>query len=450
MHPHRLRASTLALLVAVALCGCGTPGSNNGVVTAPSGPVTTGFDTSQKVTLTMWDDETSPGPSRAEDQLIAEFEHRYPNVTVHRVVKSFDDYMATIKLAASSTNPPDVFQGNEGYAVDQSLIKAGLIMPLNGQAAAYGWETRFGKPSTLDALRWSADGSTWGGGTLWGVAQKAEVLGVYYDKRVMAQLGIRPPRTFAQFEHSLAAAGAAGVPPIMVGGLDRYPLGHVFMVLQALFERPQAISDWVFGHPGASFDTAATRKAAAVFAHWGAAGYFESGFNGVSQQSAAARFARGEGLYSITGPWENETFAGPLGDKLGFFPMPGARGTPAATTGSLSLPFHISAHTAHPAVAAAFLDYLTGRHAAQLIISHGDLPAADPGEAALQGASSLAAIARTWDEKSRHGLLVPYLDWSTATMGDTMFGGLQQLAAGQITPAQFTAAVQKDWESAHS
>jgi hypothetical protein len=35
-------------------------------------------------------------------------------------------------------------------------------------------------------------------------------------------------------------------------------------------------------------------------------------------------------------------------------------------------------------------------------------------------------------------------------MGDTLFGGLQQLSQGATTPAQFTAAVQKDWESAHS
>ena len=450
MMRHRLRLSSLLLLIATALCGCGTPGSSGGAVTAPSGPVSTGFDTSQKVTLTMWDDETSPGPSKAEDQLIAEFERRYPNVTVHRVVKSFDDYMATIKLAASSSDPPDVFQGNEGYAVDQALIRAGLILPLNGVAAAYRWETRFGSPSTLDALRWSADGSTWGGGTLWGVAQKAEVLGAFYNKNVMDRLGIQPPRTFEQFQQSLATAKAAGVPPIMVGGLDRYPLGHVFMTLQALFERPQAISAWVFGHPGASFDTPGTRRAAEVFARWGADGYFESGFNGVSQQSAAARFARGEGLYSITGPWENETYAGPLGDRVGFFALPGVSTGPPATTGSLSLPFHISAHTPHPAVATAFVDYLTGRHAAQLIISHGDLPAADPGQAALRGDSSLSAIARTWEAKSRHGLLVPYLDWATATMGDTMFSRLQELSQGRITPAQFTAAVQADWESAHS
>ncbi len=446
---HRPRISLLVLLL-LAASGCGTPGSSGPTASLPAQSVGTGFDASQKVTLTMWDAETSPGPSKAEDQLISEFEQRYPNVTIHRVVKSFDDYVATIKLAASSGDAPDVFQGNEGYAVDQALIRAHLIIPLDAQAAAYGWSTRFGSAATLAPLRWSPDGSTWGTGTLWGVAQKAEVLGVYYDKDVLDRLGLQPPTTFAEFEHTLAAAKSAGVPPIMVGGLDRWPLGHVFMVLQALFEQPSAIASWVYGHPGASFDTARTRHAAEVFAQWGARGYFEDGFNGVSQQSAAARFAKGEGLYFITGPWENQTFAGPLGDRVGFFPMPGVDGGDAPTTGALSLPFHVSARSEHPDVAAAFVDFITSRHAAQLMIGHGDLPSADPGGAAAGSGTSLSEISRTWTAKSRAGVLVPYLDWATATMGDTMFGGLQQLSQGAITPTAFAAAVQRDWENAHS
>ena len=62
----------------------------------------------------MWDTENQPALSNAEDELIRQFEKNSLNVTVKRVVKNFDDYMATIKLAASSSDAPDVFQGNEG------------------------------------------------------------------------------------------------------------------------------------------------------------------------------------------------------------------------------------------------------------------------------------------------------------------------------------------------
>ena len=153
------------------------------------------------------------------------------------------------------------------------------------------------------------------------------MLGVFYNKATMKRLGIKVPTTFAEFEQSLATAKAGGVPPIMVGNLDRWPMGHVFMVLQSRFDDPTAIANWTYGRPGSTFDDAGTRKAASILEQWGTKGYFENGFNGVSQTAAAARFGKGEGLYFITGPWENQTFAGPLKDGVGFFPLPSVDGS---------------------------------------------------------------------------------------------------------------------------
>ena len=448
-HARSLTAVLVAAILALMAAACGSPGSSNGG-SAASGLASTSFDTSKKVTITMWDTENSPGPSKALNELISQFEQKYPNVTVDRTVKNFDDYMATIKLAASSDNAPDVFQGNEG-SVDQTLVKAHLVVPLDSLAKAYGWDDRFGSPAALNPLRWSADGQHWGTGKLWGIAQKAEVLGVFYNKATMKRLGIKVPTTFAEFEQSLATAKAGGVPPIMVGNLDRWPMGHVFMVLQSRFDDPTAIANWTYGRPGATFDDAGTRKAASILEQWGTKGYFENGFNGVSQTAAAARFGKGEGLYFITGPWENQTFAGPLKDGVGFFPLPSVDGSPGApTTGSLSLPYHISAKSQNKAVAAAFINWITDPHAAGIVISNGDLPAATPEGASVDPQSSLESISQAWGEKSKAGTLTPYLDWATPTMGDTLFGGLQQLSEGKVTPDQFAAAVQKDWEKAHS
>ena len=52
----------------------------------------------------------------------------------------------------------------------------------------------------------------------------------------------------------------------------------VAQMLYLQFEDPKAISDWVYGRPGASFDTAGTRAAADVLAKWGSEGDFEDGF----------------------------------------------------------------------------------------------------------------------------------------------------------------------------
>ena len=82
-------------------------------------------------------------------------------------------------------------------------------------------------------------------------------------------------------------------------------------------------------------------------------------------------------------------------------------------------------------MAAAFVDFITSPAAAAVVIKNGDLPAADPGAASIDPNSSIAAISSAWLEKSQAGTLTPYLDWSTSTMGDTLFGGLQKLSAGR-------------------
>ena len=466
--------TAVALLAVVAGCAPGTGqataapasaaasqgggASPFGVPTASgsSGPAATAraafptFDTTTPATLVEWDTETSAGPSTAMDTLNTAFMAKYPNVTIKRTAKNFDDYVATIKLAASAPDAPDVFQGNEGYQVDAALAKAALMLPLDDYAKAYGWDTRFGSSQTLDVLRWSSDGTTWTKGPLWGIPQKAEVLGAFYNKNALQKLGLSVPTTFAEFELSLATANAKGVPGIVVGGLDGWPLGHIFMILQALFEDPQQIANWTFGVAGSNFDTPGTQKAASVLQDWATKGYFAKGYAGIGQDNAAARFAKGEGLYFLTGPWENGTFA-PMGTNVGFFTMPGPdTATASHTTGSPSLPFHISSKSKHADVAAAYLDFITSPQAANVVAKNGDLPAAPLADTSVVAAgTSLAAIINGLEAKSRAGLLTPYLDWATPTMGDTLFGDLQKLMAGKLTPAQFTAEVQSDWSKNH-
>ena len=71
-----------------------------------------------------------------------------------------------------------MFAGNQGYQVDGELVKAGLILPLDEYAKAYGWDESY-TPETLQQFEWSEDGQSFGEGTLWGVAQSRPV-----DRRV--------------------------------------------------------------------------------------------------------------------------------------------------------------------------------------------------------------------------------------------------------------------------
>ncbi len=445
------QASPSAQAPSVASQAPSAPAESTGASASPAGSSAPSFDTSTPVTISEWDTETEPGPSSEMDALNKAFHDTYPNVTIKRTSKAFDDFIATIKLAASAPDAPDVYQGNEGYSVDAALVKAGLIVPLDDYAKAYGWDTRFGSSQTLDVLRWSNDGTQWTKGPLWGIAQKAEVLGVFYNKQALQKLGLQVPTTFAEFEASLEAAKNGNVSPILVGGLDGWPLGHIFMMLQAQNDDPKAIENWTFAVPGSTFDDAGTQKAAQIMQDWASKGYFAKGFLGTAQDNAAARFAKGDALYFLTGPWENGTFT-PMGANVGWFPLPGATaGAATPTTGALSIPYHISAKSKHQDIAAAYIDFITSPKAADVVASKGDLPAAplaDP--SSIDSSSSLAQIIKGFEDKSSGGLLTPYLDWATSTMGDTLFGDLQKLTGGKMSPTDFTADVQKDWSKAHS
>ena len=106
---------------------------------------------------------------------------------------------------ASSDDPPDVFGGNQGYQLDGELVKAGLILPLTEYAKAYGWEDSY-SPETLQQFEWTDDGRTFGEGTLWGVAQTGQSIGVFANKKKLADAGVDPAslKTFDDFDAALA------------------------------------------------------------------------------------------------------------------------------------------------------------------------------------------------------------------------------------------------------
>src|SRR3954464_14971649 len=197
----------VALVIAVAGCG-GTPGAGKPEKTGskPAANVkTSGFESLGPVTLNVISCEGSGGPQDALRALSKSFEQKYPNVTVKITFRDFAAWTKQAKLVASSDSPPDVFAGNQGYQLDGELVKAGLIKPLDEYAKAYGWDKSY-TPETLQQFKWTDDGQTFGEGTLWGVAQSGQSVGVFANKKKLAAAGVDPAslKTFADFDAALA------------------------------------------------------------------------------------------------------------------------------------------------------------------------------------------------------------------------------------------------------
>jgi raffinose/stachyose/melibiose transport system substrate-binding protein len=454
MTPRSLSAAALVVLAfLVAACG-GTPGQDKPAqsTTEPAAQnvKTTGFDALGPVTLRVVSSETGEGPKRAIQEMSKAFQAKYPNVTVKVSYRDFSSWIKQVKLTLASKSPPDVVAGNQGYQVDGELVKAGLIMPLDKYAKAYGWEKSF-SPLALQQFKWSQDGRTFGEGTIWGIAQSGQSTGVFADKAKLQQAGVDPAalKTFADFDAALAKIKAslpADEPVIMLGNKEQYEALHLWGMLQGAYTPAQDVRDWIFHRQGKTFDSDGNRKALAKLKEWNDKGYLGRGddYNGRGEQDAANLFARGKGAFMLAGNWNAQTILDGLKDNAMFFNMPPGDTGKVAAIGSASVPIHISSKSKNPDLAAAYIDFIAGRPAGSELVKTTQVPAVV--DATAQPSSQFGReIAQAWQQLVDDGGLTLFHDWSSPTMLETIGQSFQELLAGRASVDQVVKRVQKDW-----
>jgi raffinose/stachyose/melibiose transport system substrate-binding protein len=259
---------------------------------------------------------------------------------------------------------------------------------------------------------------------------------VFYNKKKVTQL----PKTFDEFQQQLAAAKAAGDTPVQFGNLDKWPGIHEYETLLGQHADKQAVRDFVFQKPGASFDTPEFTAAATTAQDWAKKGYFTKDFNGVGYDPAWQRFAKGDGRFLIAGTWVVADLTKRMGNDVGFFLMPGKQaGAAPVALGGESLPFTITSKSAHPDVAAAYIDFLTNANAQKVLGETDNLPAMK-GSVPATGLSG--DVATAWKTLGDTDGLIPYLDYTTPTFLDDVTAAIQKLLAGRQAPAKFTSSVQ--------
>lgn len=439
-----LRGSVVLAVLALVAMAC-TPGGETHQASAPPEPARTGVTETGPVTLTVWDQECCQ-VSKVWDQLNEEFMQKYPNVTVKRVNRDFGELKALLRLAIAGPKGPDVVEVNQGWPDMGQLVKAGLLLPLDNYADAYGWTDRVSQ-NVLDVSRWSSDGSQFGTGSLFGFTTFGEIIGVYYNVKMLNDLGLTLPATFDEFEHALEVAKQAGEVPIQFGNNDAFPGIHEYVILQDQLETVDYLTDFIFGLKGndLSFDTPGNLQAATTLQDWATKGYFTPGFGGGGYDDAVANFAKGEGLFMITGNWIVESLGADSQD-FGFFVMPPVEaGGATVSTGGAGFPLSISAGTEHPDVAAAYIDWMTNAHAAELLLPTGQIPLSIGATPAVQAGTVLGDVVGAAASVSEANGMVPYLDWATPTFYNTTTAAIQELMAMRITPQEFVTKIQTDY-----
>ncbi|MFI6596025.1 ABC transporter substrate-binding protein [Nonomuraea sp. NPDC050536] len=437
----RVAAAACAVTLAAAACAPGSSAPPSAPPAQPSGGVRTDAAKLGNVTLTVWDQEVRGGQNAQMSKLVADFQAKYPNIKIKRVSRSFDDLNTTLRLALTGNEPPDVVQANNGRPQMGAFVKAGQLRPLDAYAEAYGWKKRYPQ-SVLQYVSYSSDGKIFGQGSVYGMPQVGEVVGVLYNKEKLAKLGLTPPKTWDDFQAALAKAKAAGETPLMLGNLDKWPAIHVFGTVQGQNVPADQISTLGFGRKGGSWNTPENTKAAQQLVDWVDKGYFNKGFNGEGYDPAWQAFGKGEGVFLIGGSWLLADLEKTMGKNLGFMLPPGA---PVATGGT-GLPFSITAKSPNPDAAAAYIDFITNSDAMKVLTTNGLLPIADTEQQTVP-AGPQQDMFTAFATISKQNGLAPYLDYATPTFSDTLGAALQDLLAKKQTPQEFLATLEKDYKT---
>ena len=268
IRPRRTLGAGLAVTALLATTVACAPGEEGGSGTETSSEdVTTDISEAGDVTLTVWDQEVRGGQAKQIAALNQAFMEEYPNVTIDRTKRSFTDLQRTLRNAITSDDAPDVVQANNGRTDMGAFVENGLLQSLDGYAEAYGWTERF--PESVRSLAsYSDDGATFGEGNLYGLPQVGELVGVFYNKAKLTELGLEVPETTADFEEALAAAADAGELPIQFGNLDGWPGIHDFGFVHNQFVPREDIRNLGFGREGASWTSEENVQAAETFSAW--------------------------------------------------------------------------------------------------------------------------------------------------------------------------------------
>jgi raffinose/stachyose/melibiose transport system substrate-binding protein len=411
---------------------------------ATQAPATTGGPTcgTQPVTLNATFETGFDLPFKLSD----EFKKEYPNVTWNISQDQFANLINSTPRLLAGDNPPDLIR----LPTLVSFAKDGLLKNLDDYAKAFGWD-KWPVPQ-LSQARVGADG-TRGSGSLYAMGLNYSLTGVFYNKKLAAQIGMtQPPQTLAEFESLLAKAKAAGLQPIMEWGSAKSGMGLAFplQALMASLGPTGPINDWIFQKKGATIDTPANLMAAQHLQQWITNGYFPKDINAIEYTDAAARFGKGEGVFTFNGDWQNAGYDKDLPGNVGFFVMPAAQagGSPAAMSAPLT--YGIAAKAKHADCAAFFLTWVASNSTArQIDVAVGGSNPGGPADATIP---SVAAGSITNDTLAagavvgKAGTSMDFIANSTSSIfAQGWTPELQKMVGGKQDAAGLLKAVQAEY-----
>ncbi|MBN9303806.1 MAG: ABC transporter substrate-binding protein [Devosia sp. 67-54] len=404
----------------------------------------------QAQTLVTWDDYTDVGQNAVIEQLNKNFEAAHPGVTINRTARTFDDLSMTLKLTVAAGNGPQVTKVNQGAADQGTMVKQKLLLPIDDYVKQYGWDKRFGE-GVLARMQWS-DSGQFGEGHYYGVSGLGEMVGLFYNQKVLSDAGIStPPKTFEELLADADALHAKGVPAFAIGTAKQHIALHMLTGMEQAHidaSNRKALDDVIYGR-GGTFKTQAALDAATTMQKWAKEGYFIDGYSGIAGNDAVQLFVAGQGAFLLDGTWYfGDMQANP---DIHFMPVPAPAGvSKPLTVGGVDLSWSITSNAKDKAtqdLAAQYMDYMVSPEAANVWAAAGFFPSSTPTDDSAVKSPLLKEGLAMWKTITENNALGHYADWASPTMLKTYDDNMPHLLAGDMTPQAFVDALDADYQA---
>jgi raffinose/stachyose/melibiose transport system substrate-binding protein len=396
----------------------------------------------EPIELRVWDPFTEGSASPTIEAVYAAFMEQNPNITITREAIGTDQMRQTVNTAISSGTGPDIVLYDPGPGYAGVLAEAGLLLPLDDYAAQYGWDERVAAPA--------AEATTLGG-VFYGMPLTTDLIGMYYNQTLLDQEGMAVPQTLDELVAFCGEATGKGYVPIAFGNNPGWEAFHQFSMTSNQMLGPEAMRALLFENQG-SWDTPEIVAAIeAFFVTLRDAGCFPEDPNAIGYDDGNSLFFNGEALLHTTGSWLVGDILEAMPDyEVGFQPFPEIEGGQGRVwIAGVGSAWYISANSAHPDEAAAFIDYVYSEESVNRLVGENrfiipvdfDLSTIelDPLTALIYEARQSAA-----DEGVEFGYNVDVI--APPEFNDAMLNGFQAILAGDKTPEEQAADLQAAWE----
>jgi raffinose/stachyose/melibiose transport system substrate-binding protein len=269
--------------------------------------------------------------------------------------------------------------------------------------------------------------------------------GMFYNKKIFADNGIKVPTTWSELMAACDALKAKNIVPLGIGGKDSAGL-NMLGVAQSIYPTAQAKEDLAKNLYGGTTKLNEGEQLEVLQKVEKLYSYAEPNFAGVSYATMTSDFVNGKFAMMSDGTWNTTTIQQAGGSKLdfGYFPLPASDN--AADNkflgGKVELTLAIPSNAKNKAAAIEYLSFFTGNY--QLFDDQAGFAPSVVGAKSNPFYTEISKYTSTF-EPAWDTVWIPNTKAGPAAQNPFNWGGIKPMGDSDVQGA--ADASQKDWQA---